>query len=98
MKYSPRKTSNVGLTDGEGVERLWSFMRHFAKITKKMSADKRDDVLTDAALHYGEHVLSYLGKFIIIIIWRVYQSLFSFGEKDEGTESEQMRRAERITN
>ena len=87
MKYSPRKTPNLGLTDGEGVERLWSFMRHFAKITKKMSADKRDDVLTDAALHYGEHVLSHLGK-----------SLFSFGEKDEGTESEQMRRTERITN
>ena len=68
MKYSPRKTSNVGLTDGEGVERLWSFMRQFHKITKEMSADKRHDVLTDAALHYDEHVLSHLRNFIIIII------------------------------
>ena len=98
MKYSPRKTPNVGLTDGERVERLWSFMRQFAKITKEVSADKSHDVLTDAALHYGEHVLSHLGNFIIIIIWRMYQSLFFFGEKDEGTESKQTRRTERITN
>ena len=52
MKYSPRRSKNIGLTDGEGVERLWSFMRRFAKMTKEMSIDKRTDVLTDAAVHY----------------------------------------------
>jgi hypothetical protein len=57
-KYSPKRCKNVGLTDGEGVERLWSFLRLFSKMTKEMSKDKRIDVLTDAALHYGEHLFN----------------------------------------
>ncbi|XP_028412906.1 uncharacterized protein LOC114535788 [Dendronephthya gigantea] len=61
MKYSPRRTQNVGLTDGEGVEKLWSFMRQFSKMTKEMSIDKRTDVLTDAALHYREHLFKRFG-------------------------------------
>ena len=61
MKYSPRRTRDVGLTDGEGVERLWSYMRQFSKITKEMSVDKRTDVLTDAALYYGERLFYRFG-------------------------------------
>jgi len=49
------------LTDGEGVERFWAFLRQFSTITKEMSVDKRNDVLTDAALHYGEHLSSRFG-------------------------------------
>ena len=64
MKYSPRRSKNVGLTDGEGVERLWSFMRQFAKMTKEMSVDKRTDVLTDAAVHYGEHLFKRFGMYL----------------------------------
>ena len=64
MKYSPRRSKNVGLTDGEGVERLWSFMRQFAKMTKEMPIDKRTDVLTDAAVHYGEHLFKRFGMYL----------------------------------
>ncbi|XP_068699772.1 uncharacterized protein [Montipora foliosa] len=56
VQFSPRRTPNVGLTDGEGVERFWSYLRQFSTITKEMSVDKRVDVLTDASLHYGEHL------------------------------------------
>jgi len=37
VKFSPRRTKVVGLTDGEGAERLWSFLREFSRITKEMS-------------------------------------------------------------
>lgn len=50
------------MTDGEGVERFWSYLRQFSTITKEMSVDKRTDVLTDASLHYGEHLLHRFGK------------------------------------
>ncbi|XP_044181302.1 uncharacterized protein LOC114971817 [Acropora millepora] len=56
VQFSPRRTPNIGLTDGEGVERFWSYLRQFSTITKEMSVDKRVDVLTDASLHYGEHL------------------------------------------
>ena len=79
MKYSPRKTPNVGLTDGERVERLWSFMCQFAKITKEMSADERHDVLTDAAIctmvncfvpfgkFYNNYYMAYVS--VLIFLW-----------------------------
>ncbi|XP_028417977.1 uncharacterized protein LOC114542684 isoform X2 [Dendronephthya gigantea] len=65
VKYSPRRTENIGLTDGEGVERLWSFMRQFSAITKEMSVDKRVDVLTDASIHYGEHLVAKYGPMLM---------------------------------
>jgi hypothetical protein len=52
-KYSPRRIKGLGLTDGEGTERLWSFLRDFSRITKEMGPEKRVDVLTDGLLHYG---------------------------------------------
>lgn len=56
VQFSLRQTPNIGLTDGEGVERFWSYLHQFSTITKEMSVDKRVDVLTDASLHYGEHL------------------------------------------
>ena len=32
-----------------------------AKMTKEMPIDKRTDVLTDAAVHYGEHLFMRFG-------------------------------------
>ena len=37
-----------GLSDGEGMERLWSYMRRFSAMTKEMQPSHRIDVLTDA--------------------------------------------------
>ena len=33
---NPRNIVEFGLSDDEGVERLWSYMRRFAPITKEM--------------------------------------------------------------
>ncbi|KAF1371446.1 hypothetical protein PFLUV_G00278260 [Perca fluviatilis] len=53
IKYSTRRLEGFGLTDGEGMERLWSFLRRFARVTKEMTPSHRLDLLTDALLHYG---------------------------------------------
>ncbi|XP_040927240.1 uncharacterized protein LOC114857791 isoform X2 [Betta splendens] len=51
--YSTRRLKGFGLTDGEGMERLWSFLRRFARVTKEMSPSHRLDLLTEALLYYG---------------------------------------------
>lgn len=61
VQFSPRRTKSIGLTDGEGKERFWACLRQFSSITKKMSVDESNDVLTDAALQYGEHLFSRFG-------------------------------------
>ncbi|XP_022803807.1 uncharacterized protein LOC111341120, partial [Stylophora pistillata] len=61
IQYSPRRIKGTGLTDGEGVERLWSFLRRFSSVTKEMSAHKRTDVLTDGLLHYAQHLYHKFG-------------------------------------
>ncbi|CAM4705171.1 unnamed protein product [Leuciscus chuanchicus] len=52
IKYSTGRLHGFGLTDGEGMERLWSFLRRFARVTKEMTPSHRLDLLTDALLHY----------------------------------------------
>ncbi|KAI8484530.1 hypothetical protein Bbelb_378010 [Branchiostoma belcheri] len=52
LKYSTRRLSGFGLTDGESVERMWAYLRRFASTTKEMTASRRVDLLTDALLHY----------------------------------------------
>ncbi len=51
MRFNPRYIEGFGLSDGEVCERLWSFLRRFAIMTKEMRPAHRVDVLTDA-LHY----------------------------------------------
>ncbi len=43
LTYSLRVISSCGLTDGEATERLWSYLRRFAKSTKEMKASHRVD-------------------------------------------------------
>ena len=62
IKYSPRRVKGVGLTDGEGTERLWSFLRDYSRITKEMSSGKRVDVLTDGLLHYATRLRQRFGN------------------------------------
>ena len=62
LKYSPRRVSGFGLSDGEQVERLWSFLRRFASITKEMTPSNRIDALTDALLHYRRRIIRNLRK------------------------------------
>jgi hypothetical protein len=62
VKYSPRRIEGIGLTDGEGTERLWSFLRDYSRVTKEMAASKRIDVLTDGLLHYASQLFQKFGR------------------------------------
>ncbi len=46
--YSPLHTDGIGLSDGEVMERLWSFLRGLHKMTKETRLSHRIDVLTHA--------------------------------------------------
>ena len=65
LTYGQRYAKSTGLTDGEGIERLWSYLRGFRRITKEMSIGNRQDLLTEALLHHTEKQIWNLGK----IIW-----------------------------
>ncbi|CAB4482642.1 unnamed protein product [Rhizophagus irregularis] len=45
LKYHPRICSSIGLTDGESLERLWSYLGRFALTTKYMRPSHRLDIL-----------------------------------------------------
>ncbi len=62
VQYSPRRLQGFGNADGETMERLWSYLRPFSKITKEQTLSHRTDLLTDALLHYAEKKISTLGK------------------------------------
>lgn len=66
FKYSPRNLEGFGLTDGEVVERLWSYLRRFARMTKEMRPSHRVAVLTDALLHYSRQSAKQLCKLIFV--------------------------------
>lgn len=51
--YSPLRVEGIGLSDGEVMERLWSYLRRYSRITKEMRPAHRIDVLTHALLYYG---------------------------------------------
>ena len=44
-QFSPRNIEGFGLTDGENVERLWSYLGRFSRMTKEMSSGNRIDLL-----------------------------------------------------
>ncbi|XP_050405669.2 uncharacterized protein LOC126821311 [Patella vulgata] len=61
LKYGQKFMDDCGLTDGEGIERLWSYLRRFKSITKEMSYDNRVDLLTEALIHNSEKIISNMG-------------------------------------
>ena len=65
IEFSPRRQNGYGLTDGEGIERLWSYLRGFSSLTKEMNAGRRIDILTDALLHYGARQIQQFGMLIL---------------------------------
>ena len=44
------------------MERLWSHMRRYSKMTKEMRPSHRVDVLTDALLHCARKAATNLGS------------------------------------
>lgn len=55
-----------GLMDGELMERLWSYLRSFSKITKEMTSAHRVDFLSDALNHFTMTKLEILGTHVSI--------------------------------
>lgn len=52
LTYSPIRTKGIGLSDGEVMERLWSYLRRFSRMTKEMRPSHRVDILSSALLYY----------------------------------------------
>lgn len=63
--YNPRYQDNFGLTDGEVMERMWSYLRRFSRMTKEMRPSHRVDVLSDALLYYGRQSANNLSTYIM---------------------------------
>ncbi|ORY93787.1 hypothetical protein BCR43DRAFT_346228 [Syncephalastrum racemosum] len=52
VEYNPRYLHGLGLTDGEGMERLWSYLGRFVPITRQMTAQNRVMTLCHALEHF----------------------------------------------
>ena len=59
--YSPQRCEGLGLSDGEVMERLWSYLRRFSRMTKEMRPAHRTEVLTHALLYYAFTTKQRLG-------------------------------------
>ncbi len=67
-RFSPRNAEGFGLTDGENVERLWSFLGRFAKMSKEMSPSNRIDLLSNALMHYCSLKAYTMGVFVYLML------------------------------
>jgi len=63
-KFNPRNITGFGLSDGEGVERLWAYLRSFTSMTKEMRPSHRVDVLSDALRHYRQKTTEKIGMYL----------------------------------
>lgn len=83
--YSPLNCEGIGLSDGEVMERMWSYLRRFSKLTKEMRPSHRIDVLTNALLHYGHLTKLKLRKIHVVIynLSYVSYSITSFEPLEE---------------
>ena len=64
---NPRRLPGFGLQDGEQLERLWSYLRGFAPITKEMTLSHRREMLTMAIHHFAKKKMSSIGLCNIVI-------------------------------
>lgn len=65
----------IGLVDGELMERLWSYLRSFNKITKEMTVENRIFLLSEALLYFGRKKMLKIGMFSLISITFPFHSL-----------------------
>ena len=60
-EYGPTRRTELGLSDGEVMERMWSYLRRFSRMTKEMRPSHRIDVLSHALMYYGMKTKQKLG-------------------------------------
>ena len=61
ITFGPLRCHGIGLSDGETMERLWSYLRRFGRMTKEMRPSHRTDVLVHALLHYCRKTKAKIG-------------------------------------
>ena len=59
----PRRVRGMGLLEGEGLERLWSYLRRLAYITRHMTLQNRLDLLSYALASYARKMINNLGMY-----------------------------------
>ena len=71
MQQSLHNKSGLGCTDGEVLERLWSYTScgHFSRMTNEMRPADCIDVLTDELLYYGRQAASNLSESCSYLQW-----------------------------
>lgn len=62
ITFGPLRCEGIGLSDGETMERLWSYLRRFGQMTKEMRPSHRADVLAHALVYYGIKTKEKLGN------------------------------------
>ena len=62
LKYHPRIQEGIGLTDGESLERIWSYLGRFVSNTKHMRPAHRLDILSLAIQHISQQMITDLGN------------------------------------
>jgi hypothetical protein len=62
INYHPRRLNNTGLTDGESLERLWSYLGGFVNMTRRMRPNHRLDILALAIEHFANKGIENLGN------------------------------------
>ena len=66
LKYHLRIQKDIGLTDGESLERIWSYLGKFASNTKYMRPAHRLDILALAIQHISQRMITNLGHYFIL--------------------------------
>ena len=51
--FSPLHCDGLGLSDGEVMEHMWSYLRCFSQMTKELCPAHRVDILCHALFYYG---------------------------------------------
>ncbi len=64
VNFSPRRIKNMGLTDGESLERLWSYLGKFVPMTRYMRPNHRLDILAYSLENLSDNMTINLGKSI----------------------------------
>jgi len=76
LQYHPRICSSIGLTDGESLERLWSYLGRFASTTKYMRPSHKLDILELAIQNISQKMVDGLGKILIKIQYIQFLSIY----------------------
>ncbi|KAG1444389.1 hypothetical protein G6F56_010318 [Rhizopus delemar] len=82
VKYNPRLIPNFGLTDGEGMERLWSYLAKYITMTKPMLAGNRRYVLYMAVMYRNNKLKMNMAKTILDKCARLWKEQRQLQEVD----------------